>query len=55
MTLEQLEFAITQYLDGTLPADEVGALERRLADADRFQPVTEFPPGAKEQAAAPVG
>jgi len=32
MTLEQLEFAITQYLDGTLPADEVGALERRLAE-----------------------
>jgi hypothetical protein len=31
MTLEQLEFAITQYLDGTLPADEVGALEARLA------------------------
>jgi anti-sigma factor RsiW len=32
MTLEQLEFAITQYLDGTLPPEELGALERRLAD-----------------------
>jgi anti-sigma factor RsiW len=32
MTLEQLEFAITQYLDGTLPAEDVGALERRLAE-----------------------
>src|SRR4051794_22527330 len=32
MTLEQLEFAITQYLDGTLPAEELGALERRLAE-----------------------
>src|SRR5437763_2310389 len=31
MTLEQLEFSITQYLDGTLPAEEVGALEARLA------------------------
>ena len=32
MTLEQLEIAITQYLDGTLPAEDVGALERRLAE-----------------------
>jgi negative regulator of sigma E activity len=32
MTLEQLEFAITQYLDGTLPAEDVGALELRLAE-----------------------
>jgi hypothetical protein len=32
MTLEQLEFAITQYLDGTLPPADVGALERRLAE-----------------------
>jgi anti-sigma factor RsiW len=31
MTLEQLEFSITQYLDGTLPAEDVGALEARLA------------------------
>ena len=31
MTLEQLEFAITQYLDGTLPPEELGALETRLA------------------------
>ena len=31
MTSEQLEFSITQYLDGTLPAEEVGALEARLA------------------------
>ena len=32
MTQEQLEFAITQYLDGTLPAGDVGALERRLLE-----------------------
>jgi anti-sigma factor RsiW len=32
MTQEQLEFAITQYLDGTLPAEDVGALERRLGE-----------------------
>src|SRR5687767_5064965 len=31
MTLEQLEFSITQYLDGTLPPEELGALEQRLA------------------------
>jgi anti-sigma factor RsiW len=31
MTLEQLEFSITQYLDGTLPAEDVGALDARLA------------------------
>ena len=31
MTLEQLEFSITQYLDGTLPPEELGALEKRLA------------------------
>jgi anti-sigma factor RsiW len=30
MTSEQLEFAITQYLDGTLPPEEVGALQARL-------------------------
>lgn len=32
MTPEQLELAITHYLDGTLPADEIGALEQILAD-----------------------
>jgi anti-sigma factor RsiW len=31
MTTDQLEFAINQYLDGTLPADEAAALEERLA------------------------
>ena len=31
MTSEQLEFSITQYLDGTLPPEDVGALEARLA------------------------
>jgi anti-sigma factor RsiW len=31
MTLEQLEIAITEYLDGTLPPEETGALELRLA------------------------
>jgi anti-sigma factor RsiW len=31
MTLEQLEFSITQYLDGTLPPEDLGALEARLA------------------------
>jgi negative regulator of sigma E activity len=32
MTQEQLEFSITQYLDGTLPAGEIAALEARLAE-----------------------
>ena len=32
MSPEQLEFAITQYLDGTLPAEDVVALERRLVE-----------------------
>lgn len=31
MTSEQLEFAMSQYLDGTLPAEERAALERHLA------------------------
>lgn len=31
MTIDQLEFAISQYLDGTLPADEEAALVERLA------------------------
>src|SRR5690348_9407674 len=31
MTIEQLEFAISQYLDGTLLADEEAALVERLA------------------------
>ena len=31
MTNEELEYSISQYLDGTLPAEEVGALEARLA------------------------
>ncbi|HEY7118894.1 MAG TPA: hypothetical protein VH475_20055 [Tepidisphaeraceae bacterium] len=37
MTLEQLEFAITQYLDGTLPPGEVAALERALAGDSQAQ------------------
>jgi negative regulator of sigma E activity len=32
MNLEQLEFAITQYLDGTLPSEDVVALAARLAE-----------------------
>ena len=32
MTQEELEFAITQYLDGTLPVEDVAALEARLAE-----------------------
>ena len=32
MTPEQLEIAITHYLDGTLPAEEVGALRETLAN-----------------------
>jgi hypothetical protein len=32
MTQEEVEFAITQYLDGTLPAKDVAALEARLAE-----------------------
>ena len=32
MTLEQLEFSISQYLDGSLPASEVAALEARLGE-----------------------
>jgi hypothetical protein len=31
MTSDQLEFAISQYLDGTLPAEEEAALVERLA------------------------
>jgi len=31
MSPEQLEFVLTQYLDGTLPPEQVGALEERLA------------------------
>src|SRR5437867_6381233 len=32
MTRDQLEFAISQYLDGTLPPLETAALEERLAN-----------------------
>ena len=32
MVDESLEFAISQYLDGTLPPEEVAALEKRLAE-----------------------
>src|SRR4051812_13161780 len=40
---EQLEFQISQYADGTLPADEVAALEAILAaDADARALLEEF-------------
>lgn len=37
MTTEQLEFAITRYLDGTLPSEERAALEERLATDPQAQ------------------
>jgi negative regulator of sigma E activity len=37
MSPEQLEFILTQYLDGTLPAEEAGALERALESDPRAQ------------------
>jgi hypothetical protein len=37
MTPEQLEIAITHYLDGTLPAEEVGALRETLANDPQAQ------------------
>jgi anti-sigma factor RsiW len=43
MTPEQLEFAISQYLDGTLPAAERAALEQRLAeDAEARELLAEY-------------
>ena len=43
VTRDQLEFAISQYLDGTLAADEVIALERQLeSDADARQLLAEY-------------
>ena len=41
MTPEQLELAITHYLDGTLPADEVGAIEETLATDPRARGLLE--------------
>jgi hypothetical protein len=37
MSPEQLEFILTQYLDGTLPVEEAGALERTLESDRRAQ------------------
>ncbi|HZK80622.1 MAG TPA: hypothetical protein VFC46_06130 [Humisphaera sp.] len=43
MTDEQLEFSISQYLDGTLPETERGSLERRLnEDADARALLAEY-------------
>ena len=43
MTPDQLEFAISQYLDGTLAADEQAALERHLeTDAGARQMLAEY-------------
>ena len=41
MSPEQLEFAITQYLDGTLPPEDVAALEQRLATEPEAQALLE--------------
>ena len=42
-TPEQLEYAISQYLDGTLPPLETAALEERLAsDAEARELLAEF-------------
>lgn len=43
MTNDQLEFAISQYLDGTLPPEERSALERLLeSDADAQRLLEEY-------------
>lgn len=39
MTRDELEFAISQYLDGTLPAGDVRALEARLASDDEAKSI----------------
>ncbi len=43
MLSNELQFAISQYLDGTLPADEVAALQRRLeSDAEARALLAEY-------------
>jgi anti-sigma factor RsiW len=39
MTRDELEFAISQYLDGTLPAGDVRALEARLASDEEAKAI----------------
>jgi len=42
MTPDQLELAITHYLDGTLPSEDVGALEQTLASDSQARSLLEL-------------